>query len=360
MYIKFNLKMKQKKILLFSSQYNGGCFHYANEIMRNWGGDFEIALSAKTEEPHHLNPDWTFRYVGYGSIVRILSAIWTGLRILFSSLGGKYSCVIFFGIAPFDNLVQKLIRISNVPIFTVIHDGKMHAGEASDKYQRQMIDIMHRSTGLIFLSTYVRDLVKENFQIDKPSFIAPHGLIDCGSLPKEEPNQKPVLLFLGRISKYKGVELLVEAMKSVPADLYDKLIIAGKSNYNLEIDNLNGKVELYDKWLTNEDMARFISQCDIMLFPYLEASQSGVATLAINYAKPSIVTNVGAFKEQFDEESVIFTAPNSAELTKAIIYLLQNPSQLDIMKKAMLNLKAKYSWKTIADNLNEEICKFVT
>ncbi len=94
------------------------------------------------------------------------------------------------------------------------------------------------STHLIFLSDYVRDLVKKNFHIDKPCMIVPHGLIDYGELAESHrQSAKPTLLFLGRVSKYKGVDLLMEAMKQVDDSKYSKLIIAGKWGCALPDEN---------------------------------------------------------------------------------------------------------------------------
>ena len=94
-----------------------------------------------------------------------------------------------------------------------------------------------------------------------------------------------------------------------------------------------------------------------MVFPYLEATQSGVATLAINYLRPVIVTNVGAFKEQFDSDAALFVNPDTNELAEAITTLLEQPERLEQMTKALAKLKVAYSWSSISTDLYNNITR---
>lgn len=338
----------QKKVLIFSMHLEGGCFQYSNHIIANMQTGKEVWIPRKLAEPGMLKECKTLLFWGYPKIIRLLSLAFFLLRMLFCATIGRYSALIIFGATSWDYYVMKTWSLTKLPSFYVVHDGKMHEGEQNNKTQRQLVRIMKMSTHLIFLSNYVRNLVKNNFNVDKPCMIVPHGLIDYGMMPPcEKFSKKPSLLFLGRISKYKGAELLIESMKKVDDDKYYKLIIAGKWDYALPKDYNKKKIEIVDKWLSNDEILGYLSQADIMVFPYLEATQSGVATLAINYIKPSIVTKVGAFAEQFDKGSVIYVKPNAHELASAINNLLDDNQKLAAMKCAMERLKNKYSWHNI-------------
>ena len=173
-----------KKILVISSQIVGGCFIYADKIISNLRSNVEIAMPETVYEIRNAKPDWTFKYSGCSTLGRMFS-----------------------------------------------HDGKMHIGEENRAFARQSIKMMKLCTSIIFLSEYVRNLVVSNFGIDKPYIIAPHGLIDYGQIRTinySRQNDKPVLLFLGRISRYKGIELLLEALEYVDKSLYKGVVVAGK------------------------------------------------------------------------------------------------------------------------------------
>ena len=346
----------QKKVLIFSMHLKGGCFQYSNQIIAHMQCRKEVWIPRKLAEPGMLKGCKTLSYWGYPRIVRLLSLACFLSRAFLGAITGRYAALIVFGATSWDYYLMKTWSLTNRPSFYVVHDGKMHGGEQDNRTQRQIICTMKMSTHLIFLSDYVRDLVKKNFHIDKPCMIVPHGLIDYGELAESHrQSAKPTLLFLGRVSKYKGVDLLMEAMKQVDDSKYSKLIIAGKWGCALPDDYNRQKTEIVDKWLTNDEILHYLSLADIMLFPYLEATQSGVATLAINYLKPSIVTKVGAFAEQFDEDAVVFVPPNADEFAKAINSLLDNDRKLAAMKHAMEKAKNKYSWQHIAAEFEAQL-----
>lgn len=346
-----------KKLLIISTQLAGGCFHYSNEIISRWPYNNELVMPVNTAEKHSLKPDWTFQYYGVSKTRRIYSLIISLIKLMFNALiKKKYYGLLLFGTTQWDYIILKCWKFTHLPSFTVIHDGRMHEGEQNKKNQDLIVNIMKTSTYLIFLSNYVQSLVKRNFDIDKPFFIAPHGLIDYGILPSvNKKTDKPTILFLGRVVKYKGIDLLLEAMKRVPDDQYDKLIIAGKWAYENETEYNHEKIEIIDKYLSSDEILHYIALADIMIFPYIEATQSGVVTLAINYLRPSISTEVGALKEQLNNDVSIFIKTDVNELTKAIKYLLQNPNRLKRMKQSLKKLRESYSWISITEKLANSV-----
>ena len=168
---------KNKKILIISTQLSGGCFQYADSIIKKWSTEKELVLSAKGRENDETNADWTIKFYGYNHVIRLISFFISLIRITYGIVRRRYSAVLLFGVTKWDYFYLKLCSFLGLKSFTVIHDGKMHEGEYNKKFQENLIEIMHVSTHLIFLSEYVKKLVKENFNIAKPSHIAPHGLI---------------------------------------------------------------------------------------------------------------------------------------------------------------------------------------
>ncbi len=346
----------KSKLLVVSLHLSGGCFQYSNELISRLKLDKVIYIPDKCLEPIHLKNYKTLRFYGYSTLLRWISLFFFLVRIYVGAKWGRYHALLLCGFTSWDYYIMKVWAKTNRKSFYIVHDGKLHLGESNDKNQRQLTYIMSHATSLIFLSNYVRQLVVDNYGIDKPSHIAPHGLINYGPLPLvvKDPSN-PILLFVGRVSEYKGVDLLLEAIKQVPDNLYDKLIIAGKWSYENSIEYDPEKVKIIDKWLSNEEILQYIALSDIMIFPYREATQSGVATLAVNYLRPSIVTDVGAFKEQFNTQSAVFIRPDPGELAKATIDLLQHLERLVPMRLALQQQKKEYSWEQIANNLTDYI-----
>jgi glycosyltransferase involved in cell wall biosynthesis len=76
-------------------------------------------------------------------------------------------------------------------------------------------------------------------------------------------------------------------------------VIAGEGTLP---DGLEG-VETINRWLTEIEIRDLISQADVVIFPYTEASQSGVIPSAIALGKRLIVSEVGGLTEQIKNYS---------------------------------------------------------
>jgi glycosyltransferase involved in cell wall biosynthesis len=155
---------------------------------------------------------------------------------------------------------------------------------------------------------------------------------------------------IGRMNRYKGIEILLKAITEIEVNLYKKITFAGKINYDLE-KYLSPQIEWIDKWLSPQEIADLLTEHDIMIIPYPEATQSGVLTLAIAAEMPIVCTNVGGLAEQVTSEEAIIVLPDSTSLKTGIQALLIDA---DLYRNLHLRLKIKRanaSWQHIATKI---------
>jgi glycosyltransferase involved in cell wall biosynthesis len=60
---------------------------------------------------------------------------------------------------------------------------------------------------------------------------------------------------------------------------------------------LRDKVQIVDRYITEQEAAQFFSRADIVILPYRSATGTGIIPLAYHYGKPVIATQVGGFPE---------------------------------------------------------------
>lgn len=111
----------------------------------------------------------------------------------------------------------------------------------------------------------------------------------------DEGNNKIKLLFVGRLDKTKGIDILL--------DIYDKyrfenlhLYIIGES----VLDNIKIKSDdniTYLGWIDNKDIDKYYQMCDIVVMPSRWDGFGLVAVEAMRNSKPIIVSNRGALPE---------------------------------------------------------------
>jgi glycosyltransferase involved in cell wall biosynthesis len=105
------------------------------------------------------------------------------------------------------------------------------------------------------------------------------------------------LLFFGRISAYKGLDVLIRSIPLVTAVFGGiRVIIAGEGEdiapYKRMISD-PGVFDIRNRRIGDQETAQLFTDADIVVLPYTDGSQSGVLAIANAFAKPVIVTNVG-------------------------------------------------------------------
>jgi glycosyltransferase involved in cell wall biosynthesis len=203
---------------------------------------------------------------------------------------------------------------------------------------------------------------------NKPALYTPHPLYDnFGAAPgKAEALQKlglnpqdRHLLFFGFIRKYKGLDLLLEAMadERVRA-LQLKLIIAGEYYSDetlytglIETYRLQQTVRLFTDFIPNDEVPLYFAAADLIAQPYRAATQSGITQIAYHFEKPMIVTNVGGLAENVPNGKVGFVAePTAASIAAAILRFFSGDPIPDL-EQNIREEKKKYSWDTFIGNI---------
>ena len=103
------------------------------------------------------------------------------------------------------------------------------------------------------------------------------------------------VLFVGRIRKYKGLDLLAKSWPLV-SDPKKSLTVAGKGADTSRLQQVGANI--VDKWLSNSEIEDLIRNSKLVVLPYIEASQSGVIALAHSLSTPVVVTPVGGLIDQ--------------------------------------------------------------
>ncbi|OFX32672.1 MAG: hypothetical protein A2X08_05320 [Bacteroidetes bacterium GWA2_32_17] len=167
------------------------------------------------------------------------------------------------------------------------------------------------------------------------------------------------MLFFGLIRDYKGLDILLNAMKILSANNDDvRLIVAGEFYSNSELYynivqelKLNDKVKFFPEFIPDNEVANYFSAADIIVQPYKNATQSGITQIAYHFNKPMIVTNVGGLAEMVPNEKVGYVVePNPKAIALAIERFYSENKETEFSKNAEKE-KTKYSWKRMAETI---------
>jgi glycosyltransferase involved in cell wall biosynthesis len=101
------------------------------------------------------------------------------------------------------------------------------------------------------------------------------------------------ILFIGRFHSYKGLSNLPKISEEI-YKMGRTLSIIGSGKF---LENIPRNDFLKIGWVENEEFMAHIRQAKLIILPYIEASQSGIASIAVSQQVPIVVMPVGGLQE---------------------------------------------------------------
>ncbi|HOK50770.1 MAG: glycosyltransferase [Bacteroidales bacterium] len=268
-------------------------------------------------------------------------------------------------LAPALGSILRLFRGRNTKIIGIMHNVFPHEKRFADKLlTRYFINSCH---GFICLSKSVL-LQLETLTPNPNKLFVPHPIYDIfgDKVSKTEARKHlglsdadKVLLFFGIIRKYKGLELLLRAIATDRVKkLNVKLIVAGEfyedKRYYFQLAeqlNIKHQIVFTDRFIPNDEVKYYFCAADMVVQPYLSATQSGVTQVAYNFERPMLVTNVGGLSEiVFDRRTGYVTEVNAEAIAQAIEDFYVNNRE-DEMAANVLAEQYRFSWHAMVDSL---------
>lgn len=169
------------------------------------------------------------------------------------------------------------------------------------------------------------------------------------------------LLFFGFVREYKGLRYLLEAFPLIHCDC--RLQIVGevaegeKARYCELISKADPTGEhicLIDKYVPDNEVEHYFKACDLVILPYLSATQSGIVQIAYGFEKPVVATAVGGLTEVVVDGETGFLIPSqdSQAIAKAVDGFASEPDKARF-SAAIRKEAYKYSWSRLVEVVEE-------
>ncbi|MCA9564491.1 MAG: glycosyltransferase [Myxococcales bacterium] len=199
----------------------------------------------------------------------------------------------------------------------------------------------------------------------RPVEVAPHPVYDVfakGEVKLEQeaarrqlgtkaPN---VLLFFGYIRPYKGLRILLHALAKLQTEDVE-LIVAGEcyekvQEYRDLINELglSDRVQLFDRYVENDEVPGLFAAADVVVLPYLSATQSGIVQVAYAFGKPVIVSRVGGIPEVVDEgHSGLLVEPDDPQGLATAIDRFYEENLAETLSAGVIEKREEFGWDKV-------------
>jgi len=209
-------------------------------------------------------------------------------------------------------------------------------------------------------------------------FTTPHPVYDFSAPDRPRKSQPEarrelalpltgkLVLYFGFIKPYKGVRVLIDAVPKLK-DYFDdslQVLVVGdvygdRQPYVERVAELGvGDVlRIVDEFVPDETVEDYFIAADLVVLPYLSATQSGIVQIAYNYDKPVVTTTVGGLPEVVREGVTGFLVPpgDPGALAEAVIRFFEE-NRASEFTAAVAREKKKYSWDRMADAIESLAC----
>ncbi len=142
-----------------------------------------------------------------------------------------------------------------------------------------------------------------------------------------DPTQNTILFF-GLVRAYKGLRYLIPAMPRVIGELNCQLLIVGEfyddpKPYMRLIEELDlaTHIKVVNRYIPNEEVSVYFNSADVVVLPYVSATQSGIVQIAFGLETPVITTDVGGLPEAVDHgrTGLVVGSQDAEQLADAIL-----------------------------------------
>lgn len=261
-----------------------------------------------------------------------------------------------------STLVARALRLF-APIALTIHDPRPHSGRDADwvaanarnrRRLREAASLFHVHGA--FCAFQLREEVADR----RPVLVTAHGALLAPAPDQIREPEGGRLLFFGRMETYKGLGVLLDAAKMLhQRGLRFHLALMGRGS---ELDGLRARLSSLDcvscveGFVTPDAAVAAFQHASIVLLPYIEATQSGVAAAAFANGRPVVASRCGGLTDavRHDVDGLLVPPGDAKELAGAVESLLLNEKKLALLTEGARNSgEARCSWDRIARTLVE-------
>jgi glycosyltransferase involved in cell wall biosynthesis len=221
------------------------------------------------------------------------------------------------------------------PIVMSVHDPEPHSGERNWRKQLARGIAYPRTARFILYNGAMRETFAARHRIPPASIrVARLGSYDIVRewSSSDVERSRPTVLFFGRLSRYKGLDVFYDAAtriaRRVPGITF---VVAGRAVEGYtppappDLEGA-GTIDLRDRYVSNAEAASLFAQATVVVCPYRDATQSGVVLTAFGFGVPVVATNTGGLPEYVvpDRTGLLVPAGDAEALADSVCRILQD------------------------------------
>jgi glycosyltransferase involved in cell wall biosynthesis len=252
---------------------------------------------------------------------------------------------------------------STVPVIFSVHDPEPHSGEQEWRTSLAYWLSFHAAARYIVHNRAQLARFRARFRLPPHVVDVVHlGAYDIARAWQAEraapaTADRPMVLFFGRLSPYKGLEVLLQAAPHVAERVAGvRFVVAGRPIPGYQVPPLpdlpnGGRIDLLEQYIPSAEVGALFASASVVACPYVDATQSGVVLTAYAFERPVVATTVGGLPEyvRHDETGLLVPPGDPMALAEALVRLLQDEGlQARLSQGVRMATAGAFNWNRAA------------
>jgi len=273
--------------------------------------------------------------------------------------------------APAYATIANRLRRMGIPVVYLCHNVEPHESTVLD---RLLLEFAYNPVSRFvtqsqrersrLLAYKPRARISVNIHPEYPQFPdPPEDLSD----PVRLPTTELTLLFFGLVREYKGLQYLLEAMPAILREIDAHLVIAGEFYENPEYYQsliqrlgIEEHVTVVNEYIPDTEVGWYFKHSDLVVLPYISATQSGIIPLAYHFRTPVVATDVGGLSDVIRQgKTGYLIPPQDHEAVASAVKQFHHDRQAIDFTDAIEEILPMFSWErlrsTVLDLLAEPV-----
>ena len=269
-------------------------------------------------------------------------------------------------LAPSSGTLHKLLRSRKTKTLTILHNIIPHERRPGDILFTKFL-FRHTDYFIAQSASVEKELLEFVPDATYKRVALPMFDLFKERIPKDEARRQlgiadeKVIMFFGYIRPYKGLHMLIDAMKIVKEKMKLRLLVCGeyygdeeKYRTHMKEAGIEDVTTVISDYIPTEKVHIFFSAADVLVQPYVSATQSAIAQIAYFFSSPVIATAVGALPEVIrHEQSGLIVPPNDPKALAAAIMRFYNEKMEARLSAGAAEERKKYTWDAMVDAIEE-------
>jgi len=224
------------------------------------------------------------------------------------------------------------------------------AGEIVLRYMRHCAHVIAPTPS-------IRDLILSEYPLDVPVSVVPSP-VDLNQYDELNPGrvrtmlgleEEELLLYVGRLSKEKGLDLILRAFVRIIAERPSvRLLLLGEGPYKRALESKARRLGLSERIIfggviPHEEVPNYVSAADLFVFSSLTDTQGLVLLEAMTAGIPVVAVEAPGSADVLSEGGGLLVPATEVDFSNAVLSLLADEAYRSEMGKQAIRAAQRYS-----------------